>query len=939
MEKHCTLSRKWKIFAALLLMVPILAVTGSAQAYFPPLPQDNEPFETAPLPPDASFRTDKPEINAGREKNSKLDSVMMELVAAAKISNQNALNLARSKSLRLHDNRVHVQIITSAAAHQQVTELVASAGGEVTGTSADSTLLQGWLPVDSLETLASNENVHRIQQPAEPVLLENLTAGSSTTEALAAINGLSWHSAGYTGVGVKIAIIDAGFDGYPALLGSDLPPSVTVKNFVDGETDGQVNGTTPHGTACAEIIYDIAPGASLYLVKIGTNLDLQEAVAWAKNTIQVDIISTSLGWYNLTPGDGTGEFADLVQSTRDAGILWTTAAGNDREAHWGGAFTDGDNDKYHNFVVGQNHNYFGPGDGNAYFIPAGYTFRVALRWDDWTAVNQDFDLYLYRYDSTTEEWGAPIAYSENVQNGGDKQTPTEYAYVVTSGADTAYGYAIYSRTRTRPVNFEVFAPKIAPLDEVVHERSLANLADAPAAFTVAALDAASPYLQEYYSSEGPTNGPGGTAAGGFTKPDISGFANVSTVSYGSGDYKFNGTSSATPHVAGAAALVLSAFPSYTPDQLQIYLQGRAIDMGSPGGDTVFGYGRLFLGDPPVVEFDHQVYLPIIMKPLPAPAAFNKVSPVIGAVNQSLTPTLSWGGTTPLTRYEYCYDITSDNACSSWINNGTSTSVSLPTLANDTTYYWQVRAWNSTAGPTYANGSATAFWSFTTEEASNSWNQLLFENFEGTFPGNWDLMSWQYISGAWYDVTSQVSWGKNSCQKYAGSYSGRAVGGGSQGGGFSCSDGYPDDIETWMIYGPFDLTQAKDGYLSLKIWTDIEDVYDKLFWGVSLDGDYFYGQSITENSEGWYDPVIDLKNVYTLGNVTGQSQVWIGVMFKSDYMNTYYEAGAWVDNISLSVCNSTGGCTGSPTFTTINLTSSNFKEGSALKSIPDRDYVP
>ena len=72
---------------------------------------------------------------------------------------------------------------------------------------------------------------------------------------------------------------------------------------------------TEHGTACAEIIHDIAPEAEIYLIKIGTNLDLEEAAMYAIAQ-GVDIISTSLGFYNLTPGDGTGEFEDLVALAR-----------------------------------------------------------------------------------------------------------------------------------------------------------------------------------------------------------------------------------------------------------------------------------------------------------------------------------------------------------------------------------------------------------------------------------------------------------------------------------------------------------------------------------------------------------------------------------------------------------------------------------------------
>jgi hypothetical protein len=176
-----------------------------------------------------------------------------------------------------------------------------------------------------------------------------------------------------------------------------------------------------------------------------------------------------------------------------------------------------------------------------------------------------------------------------------------------------YGLRIERVRGDRPVNFEVFTPGLIifrPL-EFLRARSIANLADSPGAVTVAALDVTN-LTQEFYSSEGPTNGPGGAETGGFIKPDISGFANVSTESYGPS--VFNGTSAATPHVAGAAALVLSARPDYSPDQLQSFLEGRAIDMGDAGIDTQFGYGRLHLGDPLSRNTpDYFIYLPAVFK--------------------------------------------------------------------------------------------------------------------------------------------------------------------------------------------------------------------------------------------------------------------------------------------------------------------------------------
>ncbi|GEM_PF-841725 len=58
----------------------------------------------------------------------------------------------------------------------------------------------------------------------------------------------------------------------------------------------------------------------------------------------------------------------------------------------------------------------------------------------------------------------------------------------------------------------------------------------------------------------------------------------------SGFGSWNGTSMATPHVSGAAALIWSKYPNATAAQVRDALDLGAEDLGTPNRDTSFGYG-------------------------------------------------------------------------------------------------------------------------------------------------------------------------------------------------------------------------------------------------------------------------------------------------------------------------------------------------------------
>jgi serine protease len=58
------------------------------------------------------------------------------------------------------------------------------------------------------------------------------------------------------------------------------------------------------------------------------------------------------------------------------------------------------------------------------------------------------------------------------------------------------------------------------------------------------------------------------------------------------DIFMSGTSMATPHVAGLAALLLGEDPTLTPDQVRGYIESTARDRGAAGWDPAYGWGEI-----------------------------------------------------------------------------------------------------------------------------------------------------------------------------------------------------------------------------------------------------------------------------------------------------------------------------------------------------------
>jgi hypothetical protein len=478
--------------------------------------------------------------------------------AAREFASANAIPLDSDDRVSL---LVHSGGVSSAQAAQAIAARVALFGGEVRGRTED--LVEARMAIKDVELLPGPSEIRWIEPSPLPIPMAVTSQGVAVTHA----NDLQASDATYrpSSRKIRVGVLDGGFQGYQRLLGTELPASVTTRSFhPQGIEAGSV-----HGAACAEIVHDMAPDAELYLANFDSVTNHSAAVDWLIAQ-QVDVISYSIGWYNAGPGDGRGVINDHVRRAMNAGIEWVGAAGNEAELHWEGTFSDTNGNGWHNYTTAD--------EGNTISLRAGDTLIVWLNWDDWLVSNQDYDLYIV--DSAT---GQIVAGSENLQTGS--QPPIEAAGIRTLSSRD-YFVAIYRYNASRAVKLEAFFDVIGPgrMQYIVPAGSLTIPADTDGSIAVGATywrtDAG-----ESFSSRGPTSD-------GRTKPDLSAPDGVDSASYLALGQQFYGTSAATPHVAGAIALLKSRFGIFTLDQVVDILYGRAIDQGAAGKDNQYGEGRL-----------------------------------------------------------------------------------------------------------------------------------------------------------------------------------------------------------------------------------------------------------------------------------------------------------------------------------------------------------
>lgn len=534
------------------------------------------------LPDDVPLPSAAAEKSMQQRGNGKIDPRLWQLATSGE-SNVRDLAVAKGLGSALDGQMIAVSLSTKGSQSREETFRSVEAAGGTVQTSADG-VVYAIMPLAQLTALSESDALDYVApQPEYSMLGQSPGSAAYTSEGVVISRAGLLHQRGVRGRGVRVGIIDGGFQGYRELQArGQLPAPVSVRAF---NRSGSLDNGSVHGTGCAEIIHQMAPGAEIFLASVdGEEGQIIQAAQWMIEQ-RVDVINFSMG--SPQRGDGKDVLSRLVEkTTQEHGVLWLVSAGNEADAHWAGNAGN----VHANGLLQTT-----PDGGNAVVITAkSSAVQLLLRWDDWGAdpsrpsSSEDLDLFVFT-QTGSGKWEA-VAKSEIAQVGS--QPPLE-AVVFPTEPGRTYLAAIRSKRPGRRFAVHLFAdgrngsggrdqkPEVRPL---VPSGSISTPALASSAVAVGAVDAIKGKLSEY-SSRGPTDD-------GRMKPDIAAPDNTSSLAYQGRGGRFPGTSAAAPHVTGFAALLKELKPGLRGRALRTDLVQYVRPMGSSSPNNEYGYGHI-----------------------------------------------------------------------------------------------------------------------------------------------------------------------------------------------------------------------------------------------------------------------------------------------------------------------------------------------------------
>lgn len=384
------------------------------------------------------------------------------------------------------------------------------------------------------------------------------------------------HQKGWYGQGVKIGIIDFGYNSYDLLQTKGIVPRPVSKATFDlGKQSNSLStsgGSTSHGSAVAEIIYNIAPKSTYYIAQVGdgygsaTDGDILKAIKWLSDQ-GVNIINFSGGGH-LGPKDGTDIKSRLIDQLSQKGILWVNSSGNEGFGeHWSGPIVDSDGD---NLIDFNDKDYL---RFNVY--DSQKPFRLLYTWDDWNdEIGLDLDAYIY--DPKIED--------VIVKHEEERKPNTDPVDGMRVSLPRGEYYLILSFNK-KPNNKKVHV-SLGGHAELIDYRSTGSVgipATAKSALAVGAWDVNQKKLASY-SSWGPTDD-------NRIKPELIAPAGAPSISYQG--KPFDGTSASAPYATAFAALLWSGNRSSSANSIKnMMIQKYTKQLEKQRPTYATGYGIL-----------------------------------------------------------------------------------------------------------------------------------------------------------------------------------------------------------------------------------------------------------------------------------------------------------------------------------------------------------
>ena len=555
--------------------------------------------------------------DGGKQYDSKIGAELTSLYYAY-IYDPDNFEGATPDIFQLDGSRVLIEVVAMPGQYDGMISSLLEVGFDIVTSDPLLYRATGWLEIGNLMELNQFIDLFRAC-PVYPAILSYIVPATGITNSQ---GDFAMHSdfvrLGYDvdGEGVKIGVLSNSFDtrdkAEQDVKNGDLPGAENPNGYLQ-EVDvlkdlGEIYGIqSDEGRAMLQIVHDIAPGAELafrtgYLGERDMADGIRELAA-----ANCDIIVDDLT-YITEPYFRDGVISQAVDQVVEGGKTFFSAAGNFGRASYCGVFNPAPAPAT---INGEAHDFGGGDIFQEILLPEG-DYLMVMQWDDGSDPEQattetDMDIFL------SDDVGFSLLGFNRENIGG---FPIEVVpYSVQGGPVSANIIVSREAGPDVPVTFKYILFRGSSLFTIVqYDQGNSTIVGHPNSTGAIAVGAVR-YDKNPIYSPGVYDEPvimsfssiGGTLVDGVDrmKPDVTAPNGVNTmVDLGNGDWdgdpdeypNFFGTSAASPHAAGVAALIMEAKAKYDledsvePSVIRSLLKSTAMEMEEPGDDPVSGSG-------------------------------------------------------------------------------------------------------------------------------------------------------------------------------------------------------------------------------------------------------------------------------------------------------------------------------------------------------------